>query len=207
MSDDQTEFTSILTQLFEHSDILINKLIPDLLQSMQNTPLIVDTIYPTDVLIDRAIAIINAWDADSQAQFIIAHPRIGEVKQLSALSAKEQSGGLSATTRVETPPEVLVRLEHLNACYEHVYSGLRYITFVNGRSRAAVAEEMEDKLQLGHPLETYPDGPLLNEPAVESLRCVAQGSEEWSNELQRAVDDIGRIAKSRQKTVLSSTIA
>jgi 2-oxo-4-hydroxy-4-carboxy--5-ureidoimidazoline (OHCU) decarboxylase len=207
MSDDQTEFTSILTQLFEHSDILINKLIPDLLQSMQNTPLIIDTIYPTDVLIDRAIAIIHAWDADSQAQFIIAHPRIGEVKQLSALSAKEQSGGLSATTRVETPPEVLVRLEHLNACYERVYSGLRYITFVNGRSRAAVAEEMEDKLQLGHPLEAYPDGPPLNEPAVESLRCVAQGSEEWSNELQRAVDDIGRIAKSRQKAVLSSTVA
>lgn len=206
MSDDQTEFTSILTQLFEHSDILTNKLIPELLQSTQSTPLVVDTIDPTDALIDRTIAIIHAWDADEQAQFIVAHPRIGENKQLSALSAKEQSGGLSATTRVETPPEVLQRLEHLNACYEHMYSGLRYITFVNGRSRAAIAREMEDKLHLGHPLESYPNGPPLNEPALESLSCVVKSSEEWSKELERAVDDVGRIAKSRKKTVLSSKV-
>ncbi|OAX41390.1 hypothetical protein K503DRAFT_790828 [Rhizopogon vinicolor AM-OR11-026] len=198
MSDDQTELTSILTQLFEHSDILINKLIPELLHSIQDTPL--DTTDRTNALIDRAIAIIHAWNADDQAQFIIAHPRIGENKQLSALSAKEQSGGLSATARVETPPEVLERLGHLNACYEHVYSGLRYITFVNGRSRAAIAREMEDTLQLGHPLESYPNGPPLNEPMPESLSCVAKGSEEWSNELGRAVDDVGKIAKSRQKT-------
>ncbi|OJA09746.1 hypothetical protein AZE42_01468 [Rhizopogon vesiculosus] len=203
MSDDQTELTSILTQLFEHSDILINKLIPELLHSIQDTPL--DTTDRSNALIDRAIAIIHAWNADDQAQFIIGHPRIGENKQLSALSAKEQSGGLSATARVETPPEVLERLGHLNACYEHVYFGLRYITFVDGRSRAAIATEMEDKLQLGHPLESYPNGPPLNEPAPESLSCVMKGSEEWSNELGRAVDDVGRIAKSRQKTVLSNS--
>jgi len=201
MFDDQTEVTSILTQLFEHSDILTNKLVPELLQSIQNTPL-----DRTDALIDRAIAIIHAWDTDDQSRFIVAHPRIGENKQLSALSAKEQTGGLSATTRVETPPEVLERLAYLNACYEHVYSGLRYITFVNGRSRAAIAREMEDKLHLGHPLESYPNGPPLNEPALESLSCVAKGSAEWSNELERAVDDVGRIAKSRQKTVLSSLV-
>jgi len=202
MSDMETEFTNILTQLFEHSDILTNKLIPELLHSTPES-LLTDT----DALIDRAIALIHAWGADEQAQFIIAHPRIGENKQLSALSAKEQSGGLSATTRVETPPEVLQRLEHLNACYEHVYAGLRYITFVNGRSRAAIAREMEDKLHLGHPLESYPDGPPLNEPAPESLGCIAKGSEEWLTELERAVDDVGRIAKSRQKTVLYSKVS
>ncbi|KAG0709174.1 Oxo-4-hydroxy-4-carboxy-5-ureidoimidazoline decarboxylase [Suillus ampliporus] len=190
---------SVLTQLFEHSDILITKLVPELLQSIQDTPLVITD--PADALIKRAIAIIHAWNVDDQAQFIIAHPRIGQNKQLSALSAKEQSGGLSATTTVDTPPEVLKRLEHLNTCYERVYPGLRYITFVNGRTRAAIAREMEDKLQLGHPLESYPDGPPLNEPVAESLNCVAKNSEEWTNELKRAVDDVGKIAKSRQNTV------
>ncbi|KAG1741070.1 Oxo-4-hydroxy-4-carboxy-5-ureidoimidazoline decarboxylase [Suillus lakei] len=199
MYKNQDDIASILAQLFEHSDILITKLVPELVQSIHNTPL--ETADPTSALIDRAIAIIHVWNADDQAEFIIAHPRIGEIKQLSALSAKEQSGGLSAATRVETPPEVLKRLEHLNACYEHVYPGLRYITFVNGRTRAEIAREMEDKMGLGHPLESYPDGPTLNEPVVESLVCVMKNSEDWLNELKRAVDDVGNIAKSRQKSL------
>ncbi|KAG2150209.1 Oxo-4-hydroxy-4-carboxy-5-ureidoimidazoline decarboxylase [Suillus bovinus] len=199
MYENQDDIASILPQLFEHSDILITKLAPELFQSIQNTPL--ETSDPTNALIERAIAIIHAWDAREQAEFIAAHPRIGEIKQLSALSAKEQSGGLSATTRLETPPEVLKRLEHLNACYERVYSGLRYITFVNGRTRAAIAREMEDKLQLGHPLESYPDGLPLNEPMTESLICIAKNSENWLHELKRAVDDVGKIAKSRQKSL------
>ncbi|KAG1746726.1 Oxo-4-hydroxy-4-carboxy-5-ureidoimidazoline decarboxylase [Suillus paluster] len=199
MYENQTDLASILTQLFEHSDILISKLVPELLQSIRDTPL--GPIDPTNALIERAIAIIHAWNVDDQAEFIIAHPRIGEIRQLSALSAKEQSGGLSATTMVETHPDVLKRLEHLNACYERVYSELRYITFVNGRTRAAIAREMEDKLQLGHPLENFPDGPPMNEPVVESLSCVAKNSEEWLNELTRAVDDVGKIAKSRQSSL------
>jgi hypothetical protein len=60
---------------------------------------------------------------------------------------------------------------------------------------------MEDKLQLGHPLESYPDGPPLNEPVAESLECVAKNSEDWLNELKRAVNDVGKIAKSRQKSL------
>ncbi|KAG1831279.1 Oxo-4-hydroxy-4-carboxy-5-ureidoimidazoline decarboxylase [Suillus variegatus] len=199
MYETQDVIASILPQLFEHSDILITKLAPELFQSIRNTPL--ETTDPTNALIERAIAIIHAWNAHEQAEFIAAHPRIGAIKQLSALSAKEQSGGLSATTRLQTPPEVLKRLEHLNACYERVYSGLRYITFVNGRTRAAIAREMEDKLQLGHPLESYPDGPPLNEPTAESLTCVAKNSEDWLHELTRAVDDVGKIAKSRQKSL------
>lgn len=196
MYENQDDIASILTQLFEHSDILITKLVPELFQSIRNTSLEINA------LIERAIDIIHAWNIHEQAEFIAAHPRIGEIKQLSPLSAKEQSGGLSATTRFETPPEVLKRLEHLNACYERVYPGLRYITFVNGRTRAAIAREMEDKLQLGHPLESYPDGPPLNEPIAESLICVAKNSEDWLHELKRAVDDVGKIAKSRQKSLV-----
>lgn len=47
---------------------------------------------------------VNTWDSDTQAHFIAAHPRIGEVSNLSALSQKEQASQA-------TPPEVLEQLE------------------------------------------------------------------------------------------------
>ena len=65
-----------------------------------------------------------------------------------------------------------------------------YITFVNGRSRAEIKDEMEEKLGLEH--STDPDV-----PPVESIERVEVGGVEWKSELERAVGDVGRIAKSR----------
>lgn len=133
---------------------------------------------------DAAIALIDGWDDELKKEFVAGHPRIGESKGLSSLSAKEQG----AAKVQATPPEVLERLSHLNKCYEHVYPGLRYITFVNGRSRAAIAEELENVLGLQH-------GGV--EQGVETLKVERVGSGKWKAELGRAVEDVGKIAKSR----------
>ncbi|KAF8196758.1 Oxo-4-hydroxy-4-carboxy-5-ureidoimidazoline decarboxylase [Mycena galopus ATCC 62051] len=143
------------------------------------------------VLIDEVIAQIARWDPPLRAKFIAGHPRIGETKNLSALSANEQGATL---TVAPTPPEVLARLAHLNACYEHRYVGLRYITFVNGRSRAAIALEMENVLGLPHSLS--PD-----QPPVGEITPVPIGAEEWTSELDRALLDIRDIAKSRLRAM------
>ncbi|KAF8631841.1 hypothetical protein AX15_002118 [Amanita polypyramis BW_CC] len=116
-------------------------------------------------LIELALAQIGAWDTESQALFISGHPRI-----------------------------VLERLAHLNLCYETVYPGLRYITFVNGRSRATILEEMESVLGLDHSLSS-----IL--PALSDLKPVHVGSEAWRSELTRAIYDVGRIAQSRLKAL------
>lgn len=87
---------------------------------------------------------------------------------------------------------MLSRLSHLNACYEKKYPGLRYITFVNGRSRQAIAEEMEESLGLEHSLSS-------TEPPVSDVNGVEPSADEWKSELQRAIGDIGSIAKSRLK--------
>ncbi|KAK7056293.1 hypothetical protein VNI00_002846 [Paramarasmius palmivorus] len=178
-----------LSILFEHSDILLSALEPQLhdLLTTRNEPL---TSY--NELIDLSITQIQSWEKDLQAQFIAGHPRIGESKNLSALSAKEQ--GASTMTTPATPPEVLARLAHLNTCYEKRYPGLRYIIFVNGRSRAAVAEIMEDQLGLPHSLSS-------DQPAVSEIVSVPTGEVDWTEELQRAVIDVGLIAKSRLKTL------
>lgn len=168
-----------LTTLFEHSQILISRLEPELVTSFHNGSKI--SSYPE--LIDLALAHIEAWDVESQALFIAGHPRIGESDKLSNLSSKEQ--GFNPTS-----PEVLGRLAHLNQCYETMYPGLRYITFVNGRSRAEILEEMEGALHFDHSLSQA-------SPVLQDLVPVDVTSDAWQSELARAIRDVGRIAQSR----------
>ena len=181
--------------LFEHSPILINTLQPQLSDILiKKSPLESYT-----QLINYAIEQIMTWDLSAQSQFISGHPRIGETKNLSKLSAKEQQqqqqGSGSSGAVIPTSPEVLARLSHLNACYEIRYPGLRYITFVNGRTRLEIAEEMEDMLGFPHSLSP-PDI-----PPFDTIHPVDISSEEWKRELDRAVHDIGLIAKSRLATL------
>lgn len=183
--DAKQALKDVLIALFEHSDVLAQYLLPELLATRRDKPRVY---YRSDIesVLGRSMDIIRGWNPELQAQFVGGHPRIGETKNLSVLSSKEQSGG----TLQPTPPEVLARLAHLNACYEHVYPGLRYITFVNGRSRAVIAEEMEDKLRITHSL-------LPDEPSVETFVPIETYSHVWRQELDRAVEDVGRIAQSR----------
>ncbi|KAI6044189.1 Oxo-4-hydroxy-4-carboxy-5-ureidoimidazoline decarboxylase [Pisolithus marmoratus] len=189
--DVESNLKSILILLFEESDAIQKTLVPELVVSLGSDITLTQPSHLYKVL-DESIRLIHGWSPDLQACFIAGHPRIGETKNLSVLSSKEQGGGTSAAA--PTPPEVLLRLQHLNACYEHVYPGLRYITFVNGRSRAIIAEEMEDKLGISHSL-------LPDEPLVGSLVPVEAHSQLWLTELHRAVEDVGRIAKSRLEKI------
>jgi 2-oxo-4-hydroxy-4-carboxy--5-ureidoimidazoline (OHCU) decarboxylase len=183
--DAEQALKDVLVALFEHSDVLAQHLLPELLAAQRDKPRVYH-LSDIESVLSRSMDVIRSWDPELQAQFVGGHPRIGETKNLSVLSSKEQSGGTSQPT----PPEVLARLAHLNACYEHVYPGLRYITFVNGRSRAVIAEEMEDKLRITHSLSP-------EQPSVESFAPIEKHSHVWREELDRAVGDVGRIAQSR----------
>ena len=176
-----------LSVLFEPSPILLSTLEPHLAEVLSTIP----QLSSYSQLIVEALATISAWDKSLRSQFITGHPRIGESKNLSNLSAKEQG---VMTTATPTRPEVLARLAHLNACYERRYPGLRYITFVNGRSRATIVEEMEGVLGLEHSLS--PD-----EPSIDTFEPVEVGGGEWTAELDRAVEDVGKIAMSRLRAL------
>lgn len=184
-SSQDAPLAQTLSILFEPSHILQVTLVPQLVLSLTSN----STITSYAQLIDATLHTISAWNDKLRAQFISGHPRIGESKNLSSLSAKEQ--GIAVTTAAPpTSAAVLARLAHLNACYERRYPGLRYITFVNGRTRAVIAEEMEDILGVGHSLEH-------NELSLDDIEPVEVEGMEWKAELDRAVIDVGRIAKSR----------
>ncbi|KZV98790.1 hypothetical protein EXIGLDRAFT_727109 [Exidia glandulosa HHB12029] len=164
------QLADALSILFEPSPALLEKLVP----AIHAQPL--QRVESYETFIDLALSIISSWPKEDRASFISGHPRIGEVKNLSALSAAEQA-------RTATPPEVLERLGRQNEEYETLYPRLRYITFVNGRSRAQVADEMEERLQ-----RVRGDGQV--------------DEREWEGELMRAVVDVGKIAKSRLSVLL-----
>ncbi|KAG8965970.1 hypothetical protein FRC03_012705 [Tulasnella sp. 419] len=164
----QDDLGIALAILLEPSPALINHLAP----LVFNHPSF-RSAESYSAIIDLTLEILQGWPHSEQANVIASHPRIGEVKGLSALSSKEQASNA-------TPPEVLKRLEVLNELYEKRYPGLRYIIFVDGRSREQIVPLMEEKVG--------------NE---DNIVPFSAESTEWKNELERAVQDVGRIAKSR----------
>jgi 2-oxo-4-hydroxy-4-carboxy--5-ureidoimidazoline (OHCU) decarboxylase len=96
-------------------------------------------------ILARAREIVFALSEAEQIAVINAHPRIGEqperVRAQSALSFKEQG-----YDRDDTPPEVLLRLAHLNEEYEQKF-GFRFVVFVNRRPKAALVPVLEARLR------------------------------------------------------------
>ncbi|KAL4904836.1 hypothetical protein BDW74DRAFT_178409 [Aspergillus multicolor] len=87
-------------------------------------------------------------DRDILVGILGSHPRLGQPKtaaaeHLSELSRKEQA---NLNTGAEEQAE---QLRLLNAEYEEKFPGLRFVTFVNGRSRGVIMEEMRARIDRG----------------------------------------------------------
>ena len=196
----QEALLSILSTLLEPSRSLKQHLVPALHDALQRSRL-----ESYSDLINAAEKQVATWSQDEKADFLGGHPRIGEVAHLSALSSKEQNNAQV------TPPEVLARLkvacihisslgfptdarsQSLNALYESRYPKLKYVTFVAGRSRAQVADDMEAFL-------LHDNGEKDSEGISDSITRTCQpGSVEWTGELERGIIDVFRIAKARLK--------
>ena len=93
------------------------------------------------------------------------------------------------------------RLAHLNVLYGTIYPGLRYVTFVNGRSRAAIIPEMEGVLGLPLSPQPLPEGFQTSHPAIgsgEISRMIQKAeSEGWRSECTRGLEDVWRIGRAR----------
>jgi 2-oxo-4-hydroxy-4-carboxy--5-ureidoimidazoline (OHCU) decarboxylase len=96
-------------------------------------------------LVERAREILAGLTEAEQIAVINAHPRIGEraerVRAQSAHSFREQG-----YDRDDTPPEVFLRLAHLNEEYEQKF-GFRCVVFVNRRSKEALVPVLEARLR------------------------------------------------------------
>jgi len=73
-------------------------------------------------------------------KILAAHPRLGAKKIESELSAEEQASLAAANAEEEEA------LKRLNDEYEKKFPGMRYIAFVNGRSRQIIIKDMEKRI-------------------------------------------------------------
>ncbi|BGP21752.1 OHCU decarboxylase protein [Rhodotorula toruloides] len=186
-------YRPVLEQLLEPSPPLSSLLAPQLHERISSLPASSKPKSYSDLL-DLAAQIVCEWDVEDQAAFLAAHPRIGETKNLSEASKGEQA---PQAGQQATPAQVLKRLQVLNSLYEDAFPGLRFITFVNGRSRAEIVPELESLLSLSLPPPTASEAEPRLSDVRKQLRISPAGSKPWRDELKRGLRDMWLIAKSR----------
>ncbi|KAJ5587384.1 uncharacterized protein N7459_003149 [Penicillium hispanicum] len=137
----------VLDTLFEPSPELHTLMLPVLANQ---------TFHSYGALIDAVGGRMSALSAvnsptDRNVLFGIlgSHPRLGRApanpEHLSELSKKEQE---QLNTGAEEQAETL---RALNAEYEARFPGLRFVSFVNGRSRDVIMVEMRQRIDRGNP--------------------------------------------------------
>lgn len=103
---------------------------------------------------------------------------------------------------------ISTELALLNHLYEQRYPSLRYVTFVNGRSRSEIAKELENLLSpilksdsIPSDLKVDPEIPNQNnlDFKLQERLIIPFGSQEWKTELERALGDLFKIARDRAK--------
>ncbi|KAL8692646.1 MAG: hypothetical protein Q9218_002379 [Villophora microphyllina] len=77
---------------------------------------------------------------------LAAHPRLGQTSIESSQSRAEQAQ-LNTDADASDPS-----LADLNALYEQTFPGLRYIVFVDGRSRSTIMDDMQERIKRGDPV-------------------------------------------------------
>ncbi|GAA5922562.1 uncharacterized protein JCM15063_003344 [Sporobolomyces koalae] len=145
-------------------------------------------------LLDLCAELVSRWDVLDQADFVGSHPRIGEVNGLSKASESEQG---TTSGNAPTSGHVLRRLTMLNAFYEETFPHLRFITFVNGRTRAEIVPELESILNLNLPPPSSDTGESRFTELRKQVKLQPVGSGPWRKELERDLTAMWQIAKSR----------
>ncbi|KDN41255.1 hypothetical protein K437DRAFT_295668 [Tilletiaria anomala UBC 951] len=128
------------------------------------------------------------WDLEERRQLVGGHPPIGTKLTPGSLSEESRREQLKGG---EADQETMDRLARLNALYNKRYPGLAFVTFVAGRPRAVVADEL-GKL-LGP--ETV-DAKVKAESFPDTL-VFKKGSKEWLAEYERGYDALWQIAFDR----------
>ncbi|PSR80414.1 Oxo-4-hydroxy-4-carboxy-5-ureidoimidazoline decarboxylase [Coniella lustricola] len=134
---------SVLDLLFEPSPELHALALPTLRSiTFASYPELIDTLR------DQLLVVAKEVHPDPSARapllaILGSHPRLGAKKVESAQSAAEQAQ-LQSASEAEAG-----KLAALNKEYEARYPGLRYVVFVNGRSRDVIMADMRKRIDRG----------------------------------------------------------
>lgn len=152
---EQDDLCTILDRLFEPSVDLRDLCIPRLYKR---------SLTSYDDLISSVKAdlekLLVSSSTDTLDRILASHPRLGETHVTSAQSRAEQAQ-LQSSDGTEAQ-----RLQAMNQTYEQTFPGLRYVVFVNGRSRSAILADMQARVDRS-------DGQAERSSAVDSICAIA----------------------------------
>nr|OQO27394.1 hypothetical protein B0A51_05030 [Rachicladosporium sp. CCFEE 5018] len=134
------ERANVLDLLFEPSTQLHTLSVP-LLQS-ETFSTYPDLIAAVGAQLSALADSPSTSDAKWLEDILSSHPRLGATKVESEQSAAEQA-------QLKGSEEEAAALHKLNEEYEVKFPGLRYVVFVNGRSRQEVMEDMKLRIDGG----------------------------------------------------------
>ncbi|KAL8780555.1 MAG: hypothetical protein Q9213_006421 [Squamulea squamosa] len=133
------ERAAILDRLFEPC-VPLHTLSVSLLQ--ENTFASYNELISSVGLQLTALANSSSTSDSAWLQSILAaHPRLGQSKIESAQSKSEQA---QLNTGGDSSGQALAELNDL---YEQTFPGLRYVVFVNGRSRTSIMDDMKTRIE------------------------------------------------------------
>lgn len=134
------ERAKILDLLFEPSTQLHTLSVPLLHEKgFESYP---DLISAVGVQLTELSESASTSDTQWLESILGSHPRLGANKVDSAQSAAEQA-------QLQGSGDEAEMLRKLNAEYEAKFPGLRYVVFVNGRSRPVIMEDMRRRIDMG----------------------------------------------------------
>lgn len=130
---EERKIEEVLDLLFEPSKSFHSLLIPEIKKST--------SLNSYSDLVSLAKRCLDSLPKDSSILLSIlsSHPRLGAKKVDSAQSQNEQKSLGNEIERRE--------LEKLNEEYETQFPGLRYVVFVNGRSREVIMRDMRGRIE------------------------------------------------------------
>jgi 2-oxo-4-hydroxy-4-carboxy--5-ureidoimidazoline (OHCU) decarboxylase len=142
LSSSPEHLQPILDSLFEPSPALYTLVACHLPRSFDSYDSFAD--FVASLLFDLTSE-VSQGKQQQLLEILSAHPRLGAKKTevLSEHSAKEQAS-LQAASEEEGR-----KLGELNKEYEEKFPGMRYVVFVNGRSREVVMENMKERIKRG----------------------------------------------------------
>ncbi len=132
-----TERAQILDLLFEPSAQL-HTLSVELLQE-QSFSSYHDLVASIGVQLSQLSESSSTSDTAWLEDILGSHPRLGEQKIASTQSQAEQA-------QLQGTYQETEHLQRLNEEYERKFTGLRYVVFVNGRSRPVIMEDMRQRI-------------------------------------------------------------
>jgi len=135
------ERAAVLDALFEPCTAL-HTLSLDLLHT-ETFPSYNDLIASVGIQLTDLSESASTSDTEWLDKILGAHPRLGEKKVDSAQSKAEQA---QLNTGGE---EEATKLRELNEEYEKIFPGLKYVVFVNGRSRPVIMQNMRQRIARG----------------------------------------------------------